>query len=179
MKPRRAIKPAQIGGRPQKTQDYVVHRLANIIHIADALHENKKLREEAELNGIEVFLGGMNRPLIVRTQDELAWGLGQFILRLKKRVRAQVLRHLVKVLEGKSPRDKIAKARDAYCSAQAEYAPAEIKPTFVEAAQKHSGHLDRRTLKDDGLEVRRERRPKKLPRLGVGRNRGKDRSPLK
>jgi hypothetical protein len=152
--------------RPQKTQDYVVHRIAEAIHIADFLRGNEKEREDARRNGIEVIVGGGKR-VIVRTREELAYGIGQFILRLKTRVRPKVLSHLVEVLEGNSPRDKIAKARDAYRSAQAEYAPAKIKPTFKEVALKHPGHLDRRVLKDEGdCPVRPDKRRinKKLPR---------------
>jgi hypothetical protein len=96
--------------------------------------------------------------------------IGQLLCDLEPKQRPYVLTRLAAVLKAKCELDDVAKARIAYCEAQAEYFPADIKPTFAEVEKKFQGQLDRRLLKEAGCSVRKCKRKMPRPRK---RNRGK------
>jgi hypothetical protein len=168
--------------RPPKSQDWAVHRFAELIQLADGIHENEEVRKAIASGGL-VFVMADERRLIIRTLDEIALLVGRFICgdlgghHLKPKYRPQILRQIADALERKSARkrksgkaDDIGKIRSAWCTA--EVAQKGLfrgdDPTFREVAEAYhtlTGYnLDRRALKNAGCSVRREAKPKKLPR---------------
>ena len=59
--------------RPLKSQDWAVHRFAEVIQMADGIHENEEVRKAIASGGI-VFVMADERPLIIHTLDEISLG---------------------------------------------------------------------------------------------------------
>jgi hypothetical protein len=104
--------------------------------------------------------------VVVTNPREIAWGVGDLLCSLKQEERPQVLRHIAKALEGKSPRDDISDAINAYRTAKSEYHPATTKPKYEEVRDEYYAatgrDLDRRLLKAAGLTVRKGKPGKPL-----------------
>jgi hypothetical protein len=168
------------GGRPRKIDDYVVHRIAELIQMADGIHENKEVRKAMARGGITFHMADGSRTNI-DTVDEIAVWVGRIICgdvggsHLKPEYRPQILRQLADALERKSARkrksgkaDDVAKIRTAWLKAKAKqkglYRGED--PTFREVAEEYlrlTGYnLDRRALKNAGRSVRVEAKSKKL-----------------
>lgn len=173
--------------RPLKIDDYVVHRIAEFIHIADAIHDNEEVRSALSRRGIEVVRADGEVLIIdgpIETAlDETAQAVGRFICgevggkHLKRELRPQILRQLADALERKSARkrksgkaDDIAKIRAAWWKAKTNLKGLYRgdNPTFKEVDSEYyrltGCHLDRRALKAAGdCPVRPDAKGKKLP----------------
>jgi hypothetical protein len=118
--------------RPPKFQDYVVHRIAELIQMADGIHENEEARN-AMARGRITFVTADESRVNIDRPDEIAQEVGRFICgdvggkHLKPKYRPQILRQIADALERKSARkrksgkaDEIAKIRAAWRKAKAE-----------------------------------------------------------
>lgn len=168
--------------RPPKSQDYFVHRIAELIQMADGIHENEEVRNALARGRITFAMADGGR-VNIDTLDEIAVEIGRVICgdvggsHLKPKYRPQILRQLADALERKSGRkrksrkaDDIAKIRTAWRTAKAAQKGLfrGDDPTFRKVAEVYcrlTGYkLDRRALKKAGCSVRPEAKSKKLPR---------------
>ena len=152
--------------RPRKGQDYVVHR------VADLVRYGKGLPSSQFKQGDSITLA--DKTVRISDLEDVPWAIGKLLCNLKFEYLPQVLRQVANALERKPVRkgrpDDIAKIRIA-----CQKAKAELKglyrgddPTFKEVAEQYHKltglQLDRRALKDAGCSVRPESKSKKLPR---------------
>jgi len=170
------------GGRPPKSQDYFVHRIAELIQMADGIHENREVRNAMARGGITFVMADGSR-VNIDTLDDIAVWIGRVICgdvggsHLRPKYRAQLLRQVADALERKSSRkrksgkaDDIAKIRTAWLTAKAAQKGLYRgdDPMFREVAEEYyrlTGYnLDRRALKNAGRSVRPEAKSKKLAR---------------
>jgi hypothetical protein len=179
--------------RPKKVDNYVVHRIAELIHIADAIHDNEEVRSAIAQGGIEVEMADgkfliIDGPIEVAVEG-IAKAVGRFVCgdvggqHLKPEVRTYVLRRLINALERKfakerkTPPDEIALVRVAWLIAKAKL-KGDDYPTFKEADDEYyrltGWHLDRRALKDADRPVRPDKRGVKRKIATAQRNRGKE-----
>lgn len=118
--------------RPTKSQDYFVHRLADLILVADAMRESGELQNAVAKGGISLQMpDGM--CVDVDNVDEIAIWIGRTLFgdldgqQLKPEHRPQILRQIADALERKSGRkrksgkaDELVKMRMAWLTAKAE-----------------------------------------------------------
>jgi hypothetical protein len=168
--------------RPPKYQDHFVHRMAELIQMADGIHENEEVRNAMARGGITFVMADGSR-VNIDTLDDIAVEVGRVIcgdvggVHLKPKYRAQILRQIADALERKFARkrksgkaDDIAKIRAAWRKARAKLKGLykDDNPTFRQAADEYRQDtgfpLDRRALKDARCPVRPEAKSKKLPR---------------
>jgi len=156
------------GGRPTSGEGYVVHRIAELIRVADAIRDNQKWQRD----GVTLVMAD-GRAVNINSLDEIVVGVGRFFCRLNPEYRPYVLRLLANVLEGEAPvPDDLAKIRAAWREAKAE-----LKglykgddPTFAEVGRKyhkrHGCRLDRRALSA----LRKAGCPCRPDKLGIKKN---------
>jgi hypothetical protein len=168
--------------RPPKSQDYFVHRIAELLQMADEMHENEEVRNAMAQGGITLVMADGSR-VEINTVDEIAVAVGRIICgdvgdsHLRRNYRAQLLRQLADALERKSAKkrksgkaDDIAKIRTAWRTAKAAQKGLYRgdDPTFREVVEEYyklTGYnLDRRALKNASRSVRPQSKSKKLPR---------------
>jgi hypothetical protein len=168
--------------RPPKSQDYLVHRIAELIQMADGIHEDEEVWN-AMAQGRITFVMADGTRINIDTPDDIPVVVGRFIcgdlggFHLDPTYRPQILNQLADVLKGKTSRkrksgkaDDIAKIRTAWQTAKAAQKGLyrDDDPTFREVAGEYyklTGYcLDRRALKNAGCSVRAEAKSKKLPR---------------
>jgi hypothetical protein len=85
-------------GRPRKTQDYLVHRLADLLRYG----QGRLLSQFSKGDVWEITVAD-KRVLIADARD-LFWAIEKLLCELKPEHRPQVLRQLANVLEGKYSR---------------------------------------------------------------------------
>jgi hypothetical protein len=160
--------------RPPKSQDYVVHRIAELIEIADAMQEDEEVRN-AMSRGRITFVMADGKCVDINGLDEIAAWVGRLIcgdvggVHLDAKYRPQLLRQIADALERKSGKkrksgkvDDIAKIRVSWLKAKAEQKGLfrGENPTFKEVAQQYYNltrlPLDRRSLKAAGFSPRAE-----------------------
>jgi hypothetical protein len=153
--------------RPRKSQDYAVHRIAELIKTADGIHENPEAQKAISRGGITLVMAD-GKEVDVRTVDEIAVAVGRFICgdvgksHLKPEYRPQILRQVADALEGKLARKRKSGKADDDASIRAAWreAKADLKglykddnPTFAEVDRKYHNrtgwYLDRRALPKD------------------------------
>ena len=168
--------------RPPKSQDHFVHRIAELIQMADGMQESAKVRDAMARGGIS-FIMADGSEIKINALDEIAVAVGRILCgdvggsHLRANYRPQILRQIADALERKSARkrksgkaDDIAKIRTAWRTAKASQKGLYRgdNPTFREvAAEYHQltrNYLDRRAVRNAGCSVRPEARSKKLPR---------------
>ncbi len=174
---RRPTKSAQRGGRPPKIQDHLVHRIVELIQMADGILENEKVQNAMARGGIRLIMADGTHVDIDRL-DEIALGVGRFIcgglggVHLQPKYRPQLLRQIADALEGKSARKRKSGKSDDIAKIQAAWRKAKAaltglyrgeNPTFAEVDEIYlrdnpGQHLDRRALKQAGCPVRPDRR---------------------
>ena len=64
--------------RPPKSQDHVVHRIAELIHMADAMHDNEEVGSAMSRGGITLVMAD-GHSVNIDTRDEIAVHVGRFI----------------------------------------------------------------------------------------------------
>jgi hypothetical protein len=156
----------QRAGRPQKKDDWFVHRIADLFRYSEQPFWSLPERFH-------------ERYPSITSQRDIQCFIGKVLCTLNPKYRGWVLRQLADALEGKSEKkrksgkaDEIEKTRKAWRKAQAKLRGLYKgdNPTWREADTEYfkltGFHLDRRALKDAGCPVRPDKpgRPKKLPR---------------
>ena len=154
----------------------MVHRIAELIQTADAIHENEEVRKKVSRGGFTLVIAD-GRAVNINSVDEIAVAVGRFICgdvgrkHLNPEHRPQVLHQVAEALKRKSRKsgkaDDIAKIRAAWREAKAEQKGLHKgdDPTYREVAQKYykktGSPLDRRALNKAGCLVRPDKRGKK------------------
>ena len=132
------------GGRPRNTEQYVVHRLAELFRYADGLPFSRLKKD------VVIEMGDGTDVLVTNKQD-LTSAIGELLCDLKPEARPHLLRQLAKLEKkrGKSQPDKIAEILRADKHAQAELRGfvQRDKPKHAEIEKKYGGHLDRRAVR--------------------------------
>src|SRR5436190_1269026 len=123
--------------RPTKTQDYLVHRIADLFRILDyfddyfggaagrhPIEERKPPIEDGKQNAIKLRMAD-GQWVTVNSRDDVVGAVGRLLCDLKPEVRPQIIGKVADALEGKygakrkAAVDDVAKIWQAYFNAKA------------------------------------------------------------
>jgi hypothetical protein len=154
-KAKRADREFRKGGRPRASEDYLVHRIAELFQYVDGLPFS-----QLEQGAVIEMGNGSRFP--VTNEKHLSSTIGELLCGFTPEARPYVLRQIANALEkkrGKSrktPPDERARIQRAWREAKAKHGD---NPTFSDVNHEYRGwHLDRRALQDAGCHVRPDKR---------------------